>query len=166
MSSTTGRRRSGAPLTLRRARRARGAAARRHRLRQRRQRQQQRRLRERRHADRQSRSQAADRQVGARPTQITQTKPIDKPIPTGKKLTFISCGVEACAVQGPILAEGAKMLGWSVKQVGTDGSPEKVQNAFQSAIRDGANAMIINAADKDALAKVRSPPPRPRASSS
>jgi ribose transport system substrate-binding protein len=87
-----------------------------------------------------------------RPTQITQSKPIDKPIPTGKKITFISCGVEACAVQGPILAEGAKVLGWSVKQVGTDGSPEKVQNAFQSAIRDGANAVIINAADKDALA--------------
>jgi ribose transport system substrate-binding protein len=87
-----------------------------------------------------------------RPTQITQSKPIDKPIPSGKKITFISCGVEACAVQGPILTEGAKTLGWSVKQVGTDGSPEKVQNAFQSAIRDGANAVIINAADKDALA--------------
>ena len=83
-----------------------------------------------------------------RPTQITQTKPIDKPIPTGKKITFISCGVEACAVQGPILAEGAKILGWSVTQVGTDGSPEKVQNAFQAAVRDGANAVIINAADK------------------
>jgi ribose transport system substrate-binding protein len=87
-----------------------------------------------------------------RPTQITQAKPIDKPIPTGKKITFISCGVEACAVQGPILADGAKMLGWSVKQVGTDGSPEKVQNAFQAAIRGGANAVIIDAADKDALA--------------
>jgi ABC-type sugar transport system substrate-binding protein len=87
-----------------------------------------------------------------RPTEIMQAKPIDKPIPTGKKITFISCGVEACAVQGPILAEGAKILGWSVKQVGTDGSPEKVQNAFQAAIRDGANAVIINAADKDQLA--------------
>lgn len=87
-----------------------------------------------------------------RPTEITQAKPIDKPIPTGKKITFISCGVEACAIQGPILAEGAKLLGWSVKQVGTDGSPEKVQNAFQAAIRDGANAVVIDAADKDALA--------------
>jgi ribose transport system substrate-binding protein len=90
--------------------------------------------------------------AATRPTAITQAKAIDKPIPTGKKITFISCGVEACAVQGPILAEGAKMLGWTVKQVGTDGSPEKVQNAFQAAIRDGANAVIINAADKDSLA--------------
>ena len=35
----------------------------------------------------------------------------------------------------------------------TDGSPEKVQGAFDAAIRDGADAVIINAADKDALAK-------------
>jgi ABC-type sugar transport system substrate-binding protein len=92
------------------------------------------------------------KQASTRPTKITQTKPVGKEIPTGKKITFISCGVEACAVQGPILAEGAKMLGWSVKQVGTDGSPEKVQGAFQAAIRDGADGVIINAADKDALA--------------
>ena len=71
----------------------------------------------------------------------------------GKKITFISCGVEACAVQGPILKEAASKLGWSVTEVGTDGSPEKVQGAFDAAIRDGADAVIINAADKDALAK-------------
>ena len=73
----------------------------------------------------------------ARPTSITQTTPIKKAIPTGKKITFISCGVEACAVQGPILQQGAKTLGWTVTQVGTDGSPEKVQNAIQAAVRNG-----------------------------
>ena len=56
-------------------------------------------------------------------------------------------------MQGADPPEGADILGWSVKQVGTDGSPEKVQGAFESAIRDGADAVIINAADKDALAK-------------
>ena len=99
---------------------------------------------------------AADQLVNdksTRPTQINQTKPIGKEVPTGKKITFISCGVEACAVQGPILKEGAGILGWSVKEVGTDGSPEKVQGAFEAAIRDGADAVIVNAADKDALAK-------------
>ena len=94
----------------------------------------------------------AAKEASTRPTEITQTKAIGKDIPTGKKITFISCGVEACAVQGPILQEGAELLGWSVKQVGTDGSPEKVQGAFNAAIRDGADAVIINAADKDALA--------------
>ena len=92
-------------------------------------------------------------QFSARPTEITQSKPIDKSIPSGKKITFISCGVEACAVQGPIIKEAASKLGWSVTEVGTDGSPEKVQGAFESAIRDGTDAVIINAADKDALAK-------------
>ena len=99
---------------------------------------------------------AADQLVNdksTRPTEINQTKPIGKEVPTGKKITFISCGVEACAVQGPILKEGAGILGWSVKEVGTDGSPEKVQGAFEAAIRDGADAVIVNAADKDALAK-------------
>ena len=44
----------------------------------------------------------------ARPTAITQTNPIDKPIPTGKKIAFISCGVEACAVRAPIMQQGAQ----------------------------------------------------------
>ncbi len=89
----------------------------------------------------------------ARPTSITQTTPIKKAIPTGKKITFISCGVEACAVQGPILQQGAKTLGWTVTQVGTDGSPEKVQNAIQAAVRNGTNAIILNAADVTTLGK-------------
>jgi ribose transport system substrate-binding protein len=88
-----------------------------------------------------------------RPTQITQTDPIDKPIPEGKKITYISCGVEACAVQGDILAEGGAILGWDVKTINTDGSPERVNGAFESAIRDGADAVILQAASKAALEK-------------
>jgi ABC-type sugar transport system substrate-binding protein len=88
-----------------------------------------------------------------RPTEISVTTPIDKPIPTGKKITFVSCGVEACAIQGPILSAAAATLGWTVDQVATDGSPEKVQGAIESAIRNGTDAVILNAADKDAYAK-------------
>jgi ABC-type sugar transport system substrate-binding protein len=88
-----------------------------------------------------------------RPTSITQTTPIKKQIPTGKKITFISCGVEACAIQGPILKQGAKTLGWSVTEVGTDGSPEKLQNAIEAAVRNGTNAIILNAADPSGLGK-------------
>jgi ABC-type sugar transport system substrate-binding protein len=88
-----------------------------------------------------------------RPTTISVTKPIDKPIPSGKKITFVSCGVEACAIQGPILTAAAAHLGWTVDQVATDGSPEKVQGAIEAAIRNGADAVILNAADKDAYAK-------------
>jgi len=91
--------------------------------------------------------------AAVRPTSITVTTPIDKPIPTGKKITFVSCGVEACAIQGPILAQGAATLGWTVDQVATDGSPEKVQGAIDAAIRNGSDAVILNAADRDAYAK-------------
>jgi ABC-type sugar transport system substrate-binding protein len=91
--------------------------------------------------------------AAVRPTTISVTAPIDKPIPAGKKITFVSCGVEACAVQGPILAQAAATLGWTVDQVATDGSPEKVQGAIEAAIRNGSDAVILNAADKDAYAK-------------
>lgn len=92
-------------------------------------------------------------EAAVRPTSIPVTTPIDKPIPSGKKITFVSCGVEACAIQGPILAEGAATLGWTVEQVATDGSPEKVQGAIDAAIRNGSDAVILNAADRDAYAK-------------
>ena len=92
-------------------------------------------------------------EAAVRPTAIPVTTPIDKPIPSGKKITFVSCGVEACAIQGPILAEGAATLGWTVEQVATDGSPEKVQGAIDAAIRNGSDAVILNAADRDAYAK-------------
>ena len=91
--------------------------------------------------------------AAVRPTSIAVTTPIDKPIPSGKKITFVSCGVEACAIQGPILAEAAATLGWTVDQVATDGSPEKVQGAIDAAIRNGSDAVILNAADRDAYVK-------------
>ena len=91
--------------------------------------------------------------ASVRPTTIPVTEPVGKPIPKGKKITFVSCGVEACAMQGPILAAGAKSLGWTVDQVATDGSAEKVQGAIDAAIRNGSDAVILNAADPDAYAK-------------
>jgi ABC-type sugar transport system substrate-binding protein len=91
--------------------------------------------------------------AAVRPTSIPVTTAIDKPIPTGKKITFVSCGVEACAIQGPILSAAAQTLGWTVDQVATDGSPEKVQGAIEAAIRNGSDAVILNAADRDAYSK-------------
>ena len=97
-------------------------------------------------------AQAVVKQATTRPTNITVTQPIDKPIPTGKKVTYISCGVEACNVQAKIIAQGAKDLGWSASTIATDGSPEKLQAAFNTALRDGANAVILNAVNRAAVA--------------
>src|SRR5690242_7543637 len=46
-----------------------------------------------------------------RPTNIGLTTPIGKPVPTGKKVVFISCGVAACEAQGDIIKQGAADLG-------------------------------------------------------
>jgi ABC-type sugar transport system substrate-binding protein len=88
-----------------------------------------------------------------RPTTIGLTKPIGKDIPAGKKVAFISCGVEACEIQGDIIKQGASDLGWTAEAIGTDGSPEQLQNAFETALRQGADAVILNAVNRDAVAK-------------
>jgi len=89
----------------------------------------------------------------ARPTSIGLTTPIGKPVPTGKKVAFISCGVEACEIQGDIIKQGASDLGWTASTIGTDGSPEQLQNAFQTALRQGADAVILNAVTRSVIAK-------------
>ena len=88
-----------------------------------------------------------------RPTSIGLTTAIGKSVPTGKKVAFISCGVEACEIQGNIIKQGAADLGWTASTIGTDGSPEQLQNAFETALRQGADAVILNAVNRAAVAK-------------
>ena len=88
-----------------------------------------------------------------RPTTLGFTKAIGKDVPAGKKVAFISCGVEACEIQGDIIKQGAADLGWTAESIGTDGSPEQLQNAFETALRQGADAVILNAVNRDAVAK-------------
>jgi ribose transport system substrate-binding protein len=47
-----------------------------------------------------AKAEAVVKQASARPSTIGITEPIGKAVPAGKKLAFISCGVEACNVQG------------------------------------------------------------------
>src|SRR4051794_22809348 len=88
-----------------------------------------------------------------RPTAITVSTPVGKAVPTGKKLVFISCGAAACQAQGKIVAGAASQLGWSSKTVATDGSPQQVQSGFDTALRSGADGIILNATTRAAVAK-------------
>jgi ABC-type sugar transport system substrate-binding protein len=88
-----------------------------------------------------------------RPTSIGLTTQIGKPVPTGKKVAFISCGVEACEIQGNIIKQAASDLGWTGSTIGTDGSPEQLQHAFDTALRQGADAVILNAVNRASVAK-------------
>jgi ABC-type sugar transport system substrate-binding protein len=100
-----------------------------------------------------SAAQALAQQATTRPTSLELAKPVGKEIPTGKKIAFISCGVEACEIQGDIIKEGAELLGWTAETIGTDGSPEQLQNAFQTALRSGADGVILNAVTRAVVAK-------------
>ena len=93
------------------------------------------------------------RTATARPTSVGVAQPIGKEVPTGKKVAFISCGVEACTVQGKIIAQGAKDLGWTSSMIATDGTPEKLQQAFDTAMRRGANAVILNGVSRAVVSK-------------
>src|ERR687898_1983556 len=98
-------------------------------------------------------AQAVAERASTRPTVLDLGQPVGKEIPTGKKVAFISCGVEACEIQGDIIKQGAADLGWTAESIGTDGSPEQLQNAFETALRQGADAVILNAVTRAVVAK-------------
>src|SRR2546421_371942 len=85
-------------------------------------------------------------QAMQRPGAITVSKPVGKTVPSGKKVAFISCGVSVCQIQGQIVAQAAKALGWTTTTVTTDGTPTSVQAAYDTALRQGANAIVTTAA--------------------
>jgi hypothetical protein len=87
-----------------------------------------------------------------RPSSITVSTPVGKSVPSGKKLVFISCGVSVCQLQGQIVAQAAKTLGWTSSTIATDGSPTSVQSAYATALRQGANAIVTTAAIRAEIA--------------
>src|SRR3954451_11670872 len=100
-----------------------------------------------------ARAKSLAQEATTRPTTIGLDTAVGKPVPTGKKIAFISCGVQACEVQGNIIKQGAADLGWTASTINTDGSPEQLQNAFETALRQGADAVILNAVNRAAVAK-------------
>jgi ribose transport system substrate-binding protein len=81
-----------------------------------------------------------------RPASITVAAPVGKAVPSGKKLVFVSCGVSVCQLQGQIVAQAAKALGWTSSTIATDGTPTSVLSAYDTALRQGANAVVTTAA--------------------
>ena len=59
-----------------------------------------------------------------RPTEITNTTPFEGEIPTDKEIVWIQCSVPACIALGGPLQEATDALGWSLKIVLHDGTPE------------------------------------------
>ena len=81
-------------------------------------------------------------QYTTRPTTFSLTVPVGKPIPTGKTIAYINCGNTICASQGPILETAAKVLGWTVNTINTDGTPAQIQNAWAQVLRQKPDGVI------------------------
>jgi ribose transport system substrate-binding protein len=88
-----------------------------------------------------------------RPAKIPVTQPIGKPIPTGKRIDFINCGVTACTVLYNNLNQAAKTLGWTVKQINTQGTPESVQAAWKQAVSDRPDAVVASGFPRSVFAQ-------------
>jgi ABC-type sugar transport system substrate-binding protein len=70
------------------------------------------------------------------PTTIGVTTPVGKTIPTGKTLDYVNCGAPACTDTGAGLKSAAKVLGWTVKEINAQPTPQSIQAAFDQVVRD------------------------------
>ncbi|MEU0192077.1 substrate-binding domain-containing protein [Streptomyces afghaniensis] len=96
---------------------------------------------------------AALAKYSQRPAAISVTKPVGKAIPKGKKIDFILCGVQSCKDLADFFTEAAKELGWQVKQISTQGTPESVQAAYEQAVRDKPDAVVASGFPRAVYAK-------------
>ncbi|MFF8938044.1 sugar ABC transporter substrate-binding protein [Streptomyces paradoxus] len=96
---------------------------------------------------------AALAKYSERPATISVTEPVGKAIPKGKKIDFILCGVQSCKDLADFFTEAAKELGWRVKQIATQGTPESVQAAYEQAVRDKPDAVVASGFPRAVYAK-------------
>jgi len=92
-------------------------------------------------------------QFAQRPTKIPVTQPVGKAIPSGKRIDFINCGVTSCTILYNNLVQAAKTVGWTVKQINTQGTPETVQAAWKQAVNDRPDAVIASGFPREVFAK-------------
>ncbi|MEU3341529.1 substrate-binding domain-containing protein [Streptomyces sp. NPDC002144] len=96
---------------------------------------------------------AALKTYSARPAQIPVSTPVGHKIPGGKQIDFILCGVQSCKDLADFTTAAAGQLGWKVKQIATQGTPESVQAAYEQAVRDKPDAVIASGFPRAVYAK-------------
>ncbi|WP_327320203.1 sugar ABC transporter substrate-binding protein [Streptomyces sp. NBC_01235] len=87
------------------------------------------------------------------PDRIPVTEPVGKKIPSDKKIDFILCGVQSCQDLANFFTAGANQLGWQVKQIATQGTPESVQAAYEQVLRDKPDAVVSSGFPRAVYAK-------------
>jgi ABC-type sugar transport system substrate-binding protein len=87
------------------------------------------------------------------PDTIPVTQPVGRKIPAGKTIDFILCGVQSCQDLANFFTAGANELGWHVRQIATQGTPESVQSAYEQALRDKPDAVVSSGFPRAVYAK-------------
>ncbi|CAL9325312.1 substrate-binding domain-containing protein [Streptomyces olindensis] len=96
---------------------------------------------------------AAVQKYSERPTRIPVTEAVGQDIPKGKKIDFILCGVQSCKDLADRFTAAAGELGWTVKPIATQGTPESVQAAWEQAVRDRPDAVVASGFPRAVYAK-------------
>jgi ribose transport system substrate-binding protein len=84
----------------------------------------------------------ANEEFEERPTSIGIETPVGKPIPKGKTIDFIQCGVPACKTEGELFESAASALGWTIKSINAGTTPEEIKAAYDQAIQDEPDAVL------------------------
>ena len=77
-----------------------------------------------------------------RPNQLQTTEQIAAPVPEGKVIDWVVCGVPECAALTQPLTEAAEALGWSVNAIDGGLSPETILAAWDLAVQNGNDAVV------------------------
>jgi len=93
-------------------------------------------------------AQAAVDKYKESPTKIGPSKPVGKPIPSGKKIAYVNCGAEACNNVGESMEKAAKVLNWELVQINTEPTPQAIQAAFTQALREEPDGIAELGFDK------------------
>lgn len=83
------------------------------------------------------------KKLETRPSTVAIGQKIGKPIPTGKTIYTIDCGLSACTILGAEIKVAAAKLGWAVKDIKTDASPQQITGAWQQVITDKPDFAVI-----------------------
>ena len=70
--------------------------------------------------------------------------PIDGEIPSGKKISYVSCGPEACEQLGNLVSEAGEILGWTTTVIPTSGAPGDVNEVFESLVRNPPDGLVYS----------------------
>jgi ribose transport system substrate-binding protein len=82
-------------------------------------------------------------QFQQQPQQTEVTTAITTPVPTGKKIDFLTCSSPGCVVIAKDFTDAAKILGWQVKLLTVEATADKINKAYATVIQDKPDGVAV-----------------------